>query len=112
MFYSSEAEKLREFFRDKIGFPCFDAGGGWLIFNLPKGELGCHPAEITDGQPSGTAHISFSCDNLEKTISELRSRGVEFSGPVHQEEYGLVTFFQAPGGFLIQLYQPSYQPGS
>ncbi len=35
MFYSSEAEALRAFLRDKLGFSATDVGGGWLIFALP-----------------------------------------------------------------------------
>ncbi len=44
MFCSSEPEKLRAFIRDKLGFPYTDAGEGWLIFDLPEAEMGCHPA--------------------------------------------------------------------
>ena len=36
MFYSSKAEELRAFIRDKLDFPCTDVGGGWLIFDLPE----------------------------------------------------------------------------
>jgi catechol 2,3-dioxygenase-like lactoylglutathione lyase family enzyme len=108
MFYSSEAEALREFFRDKLGLHATDVGEGWLIFDVPEADLGCHPADDKDGAPSGTPHISFYCDDIEKTVAELRSRGVEFKGPVEDHGYGLVTFFKAPGGFAIQLYQPKY----
>jgi hypothetical protein len=38
----------------------------------------------------------------------LKALGVEFTGPVEDHGYGLVTHFQAPGGFAIQLYQPNY----
>jgi hypothetical protein len=56
MFYSSEPEALRAFLRDKLGFPCTDVGGGWLIFDLPEADMGCHPADKGDGQAaSGTA---------------------------------------------------------
>lgn len=44
MFCSSEPEKLRAFIRDKLGFPYRDGGKGWLIFDLPETEMGCHPA--------------------------------------------------------------------
>ena len=44
MFYSSEPEGLRTFIREKLGFPYTDVGGGWLIFDLPEAEMGCHPA--------------------------------------------------------------------
>ena len=29
MFYSSQADELRAFFRDKLGFRGTDVGGGW-----------------------------------------------------------------------------------
>ena len=45
MFYSSEADKLRIFLRDKLGFSATDIGGGWLIFKLPEADMGCHPAD-------------------------------------------------------------------
>ena len=46
MFYSSEANELREFLRDKLEFNGTDVGGGWLIFGLP-------PVKTTIRLPSG-----------------------------------------------------------
>ena len=57
-------------------------GGGWLIFDAPEADLGVHP---TDGHSpaSGTADISFYCDDLEETIGEAAvARGVEFTQDV------------------------------
>ena len=45
MFYSSQPEALRAFLRDKLGFPPTDVGEGWLIFDLPEADMGCHPAD-------------------------------------------------------------------
>jgi catechol 2,3-dioxygenase-like lactoylglutathione lyase family enzyme len=109
MFYSSEPEALRAFLRDKLGFQGFDVGDGWLIFNLPEADMGCHPADEEDGARSGTHNISFYCDNIEKTVAELKKKGVEFTKPVEDHGYGLVTFFKVPGGFELQLYQPKYE---
>jgi catechol 2,3-dioxygenase-like lactoylglutathione lyase family enzyme len=108
MFYSSEADALRAFFRDKLGFSSTDVGDGWLIFDLPEADLGCHPADEDEGAPSGTHDISFYCDDIEKTVAELEARGVEFTGPVADHGYGLVTHFKVPGDFEVQLYQPLY----
>ena len=36
MFYSSKAEELRAFIRDKLQFPHTDVGEGWLIFDVPR----------------------------------------------------------------------------
>ncbi len=108
MFYSSEAEALRAFLRDKLGLPFTDVGGGWLIFDLPEVEMGCHPADREKGAPSGTHHISFYCDDIHKTVAELKAKGVEFTEEVADHGYGLVTHFKMPGDFAVQLYQPRY----
>jgi catechol 2,3-dioxygenase-like lactoylglutathione lyase family enzyme len=107
MFYSSHADALRAFLRDKLGLSGTDVGGGWLIFNAPEADLGVHPTE--DSQvPSGTADISFYCDDIAQTVTELRARGVEFTQEVEDHGYGFVTFFKVPGDFKVQLYQAKY----
>jgi predicted enzyme related to lactoylglutathione lyase len=107
MFYSSQAEALRLFFRDKLGFKATDVGGGWLIFDMPEADLGVHPTE--QGEPaSGTPSISFYCEDIKQTVAELKAKGVEFSKEIEDHGYGFVTFFKAPGDFEIQLYQPKY----
>ena len=109
MFYSSQPEDLRAFLRDKLGFNSYtDVGDGWLIFNLPEADMGCHPAESQDGKRSGTPHVSFYCDDISETVRELRSRGVEFADEITDAGYGLVTHFKMPGDFEAQLYQPKY----
>ncbi len=108
MFYSSQAKELRTFLRDKLGLKGVDVGDGWLIFNAPEADLGVHPTEGNEA-PSGTANISFYCDDIKQTVRELRAKGVEFTQEVEDHGYGLVTFFKAPGDFSIQLYQPLYK---
>ncbi|RED97058.1 VOC family protein [Marinoscillum furvescens] len=108
MFYSSRPEELRAFFRDKLGFPARDVGEGWLIFDLPEGDMGVHPTDTADGAKSGTRDISFYCDDIASTVKDLKEKGVEFEGDIEDHGYGLVTFIKAPGDFLIQLYEPKY----
>jgi len=110
MFYSSEPEALRAFLRDKLGFSGTDVGDGWLIFDLPEADMGCHPIE-PEGPPSGTPHISFYCDDIEETVAELKGRGVEFLGEVEDHGYGYAIRFRMPGDFDVELYQPSYGKG-
>ncbi|MFL5340534.1 MAG: VOC family protein [Gemmataceae bacterium] len=107
MFYSSKADELRAFLRDKIGFPATDVGEGWLIFNLPEADMGCHPLE-EGGPPSGATHISFYCDDIEKTVAQLKAKGVQFTEGIADQGFGFVTHFKAPGDFAIMLYQPKY----
>ena len=107
MFYSSKASELRAFFRDKLKFPFSDVGEGWLIFDMPQADLGVHPSDDSNA-PNGTHDISFYCDDIHRTVAELKSRGVEFTKDVEDHGYGLVTFFRVPGDLEVQLYQPKY----
>ncbi len=108
MFFSSNAEELRAFIRDKLRFPHFDAGGGWLIFDLPAANMGAHPDGPEPGKQSGTHNISFYCDDIKATVEELKERGVEFVGEIIDQGYGYVTRFVMPGDIIVDLYQPHY----
>jgi hypothetical protein len=113
MFYSSKAEELRAFIRDKLKFPAFDVGGGWLIFNLPEADMGVHPEDPAyEHAKAGTHSISFYCDDVKKTVAELKGRGVEFIDDIQDQGYGLVTNFRMPGEVVVQLYQPLYKKKS
>src|SRR5690242_9689555 len=92
MFYSSQPEALRAFLRDKLGFAATDIGEGWLIFHVPEGDMGVHPADANEA-PSGTHNISFYCDDIEQTVAELQAKGVEFTEPIADHGYGFVTHF-------------------
>ena len=109
MFYTSDPEGLRAFFRDKLGFPFVDVGDNWLIFDLPEADLGCHPASNTAGETNGTPSISFYCEDIESTMKELKEKGVEFTGLPENHGYGLVTHMKAPGGVMNKIYKASYK---
>jgi catechol 2,3-dioxygenase-like lactoylglutathione lyase family enzyme len=112
MFYSSKPEEFRAFIRDKLDFPYTDVHDGWLIFDLPEADMGCHPADPAEGSPSGMHDISFYCDDIHRTVAELKTRGVEFTDDVVDAGYGLVTHFKMPGDVIVQLYQPRYVKNS
>ncbi|HUK30189.1 MAG TPA: VOC family protein [Candidatus Acidoferrum sp.] len=101
--YTKDAGNVRAFFRDTLKFPAVDVGHGWLIFALPPAELGIHPAE-------GEAHseLYLMCDNIQATMKDLAAKGVEFTGPVAEEGWGLTTAIKLPGGGELGIYQPRH----
>ena len=80
--YSNDAEADRAFFQDVLKYPHVDAGGGWLIFKLPPGEVAVHP---TEGQQSHELYLM--CDDINATVDHLKSNGVN-CGEVSDEGWG------------------------
>ncbi len=103
LLYTPKPEELRAFIRDKLRFPFTDVGEGWLIFDMPEADLGCHPSDRVFHS------ISFYCDDIRKTVEELKSRGVQFTTGISEAGFGLVTHFQMPGDVEVQLYEPKYE---
>jgi catechol 2,3-dioxygenase-like lactoylglutathione lyase family enzyme len=104
MIYAKDAALARAFFRDVLGFRGVDAGHGWIILALPPAELGVHPAEGSDSRHE----LYFMCDDIQKTVEELKGKGVEFTQPISDQGWGLVTSLKIPGGGEIALYQPRH----
>ena len=48
------------------------------------------------------------CDDIEATVAELTAKGVEFTGPVENQGFGLLTRLRIPGAGEIGLYQPRH----
>jgi catechol 2,3-dioxygenase-like lactoylglutathione lyase family enzyme len=110
--YAEDAEKARAFFRDVLELPYVDVHGGWLIFKLPPAELGIHPAGETGdpstGAPSGHHELYLMCDDVEATVADLTAKGVDFTGPVENQGFGLLVRLRVPGAGEIGLYQPRH----
>lgn len=99
MIASADAAADRAFLRDVLELPHVDDGGGWLIFRLPPGELGVHPAEH-----SGETELYLTCDDLDATMTKLRDKGV-VCGEVSTEEWGRATSIPVPSGGKMGLYE-------
>jgi hypothetical protein len=101
--YSDKADAVRAFFRDVLQYPSVDAGRGWLIFALPPAEIAVHPTE-----GDGKHELYLMCDDLEQTLADLRAKGIESTGPVHDERWGRLTSVRIADGTTIGLYQPKH----
>ncbi len=105
--YADDAHAARAFFRDVLGWDSVDAGDGWLIFALPPTELGVHPTGETE-HASGQHELFLMCHDIEKTVAELKGKGAEFTSPIADQGFGLVTRLKIPGAGEISLYQPKH----
>jgi catechol 2,3-dioxygenase-like lactoylglutathione lyase family enzyme len=99
--FSNDADADRTFLTTVLGLDSVDAGGGWLIFQLPPAEVAVHPAE----EPG--ADLYLMCDDLAAEMSSLEAKGVTCT-EVEDARWGSVTRFSLPGGGQVGLYQPRH----
>jgi hypothetical protein len=105
LLYTPEAEALRATLRDVFEWDHVeghDPADGWLIFALPPSELGVHPAEAPSHE------LTLMCRDIESTIEELRSKGVEVRDEPQERDFGIVTTVVLPGGVDVLLYEPKH----
>jgi catechol 2,3-dioxygenase-like lactoylglutathione lyase family enzyme len=108
LLYAEDAEAARAFLRDVLGLEHVDAGGGWLIFALPPGELGVHPGPAQSTPGTGRSELYLMCHDVEQTVEQLRAKGVEFVGEISDESYGREIEFAVPGFGHMWLYEPKH----
>ena len=101
--FSPDAEKVRAFFADVLGWPSADAGEGWLIFALPPAELAVHP-----GDGESRHQLYLMCDNIDATLAELRDKGVEVAREASDQGWGLLASIRLPDGSEFPIYQPRH----
>ena len=101
--FSKQSDEVRAFFRDVLELDSTDIGGGWLIFALPPAELAVHPDE------GATRHeLYLMCEDIEATVQKLKAKGVEFTQPVTDQRWGLLTAIRLPDGSELSMYQPKH----
>ena len=114
LIYADDPDAARAFFRDVLGLPGADTGGGWLIFKTGPSELGLHPSSWEhEGQSGSTDQkfdVSLMCDDLPTTMAELTAKGAEFVGEVSDQGWGVTARLNVPGAGEITLYEPRYDP--
>ena len=129
LLYTDDPVATRAFFRDVLRWPFVsegergDAGVGgagtggadpseWLIFRAGPSELGVHPTSwVHEGTASGSPRhhqISFLCDDLEATTSELAGRGATFAGDPVEMGFGRGVMLHVPGADDVLVYEPHH----
>ena len=100
--YSKKDDATRKFFKDVLDWPSVDAGRGWLIFQSPPAEVAVHPCEEEESH-----ELYLMCDYVDKTIAELKVKGVETTA-VSDQPWGRLTHILLPGGGRLGLYEPTH----
>ena len=101
--FGENADAIQTFLRDVVDLDYVEAKGDYPIFRAPPTEITAHPSDT-----SGHYELYLMCDDIESTKAELEEKGVEFTAPVRDQGWGLVTAMQVPGGGELGLYEPRH----
>lgn len=115
IFFKSESpEKMRNWYRDHLGFATNDYGS---TFNFRDAE---HPEKMGQLQwspfPETTKYfapsekpfmINFRVENLEELVKLLREEGVQILDEIETYDYGKFVHIMDPEGNKIELWEPT-----
>jgi predicted enzyme related to lactoylglutathione lyase len=113
-FKSSDPQKLKEWYRDNLGFKTTEWGAPFVWGDIDKSrktlsrtEWSPFKDDTTYFKPSDHPYmINYRVDNLERLLEELRSGNVEIAGEMESTEYGKFGWIMDPERRKIELWEP------
>ena len=86
-----------------------DRGNGRISVNLDLNGtmiLVSNPAD--DSEQPGLGHFAIRTNNIEESVAELKSRGVEFTQEIIEPMPGIkISFFTGPDNVSVELLESS-----
>jgi catechol 2,3-dioxygenase-like lactoylglutathione lyase family enzyme len=113
----SDQERAKQFYADKLGFAVqmdgkFGENMRWIMLRPPGSSTNITLVNWFETMPAGSLKGSvLSCDNLEKTLTELAGRGVTFvEAEIQEAPWGRWKTTEDPDGnsWIVQENNPDF----
>lgn len=103
MYYVRDMAKAVEYYREQLGLkPTFESPD-WTEFSVNGHALCLHIARQDSSCPGV---LILKVKGLEALVSRMKSKGVEFTGPIKEVHPGAYSAdFRDPDGNTISLYE-------
>ena len=114
---SSDWEKAREFYIEKLGFTLekefFRPAQNDYLRMLRQGDTVIElfirpdaPQRVNTPEALGLRHLAFRVENIEPAVAWLNGLGIE-TEPIREDPYngGRFTFFKDPDGLPLELHE-------
>jgi predicted enzyme related to lactoylglutathione lyase len=93
----SDRKKAAQWYKEKLGFAIKEESEEhWTIVGPPSWPSGLHLCE-GDLEPGNTGILLYP-DDFDKTVQELKNRGVQFTQEPKKEPWGTYAMFKDPDG--------------
>jgi catechol 2,3-dioxygenase-like lactoylglutathione lyase family enzyme len=102
----SDQDRALAFYTEKLGFKVltdqpFGEGRRWIELTIGGAETRfvlSTPGGQEEDRVGNFFNGALACDDVERTFSELRERGVEFVSEPKREPWGTFAVFKDPDG--------------
>jgi catechol 2,3-dioxygenase-like lactoylglutathione lyase family enzyme len=98
-------DRALEFYTQKLGMRVitdspFDGTQRWIELGIPRAEtkIVLFTASGQERMVGGFMNITFLAADVERTVRELKARGVEFVQDVQKADWGASAIFRDPDG--------------
>jgi predicted enzyme related to lactoylglutathione lyase len=101
----ADQDRALAFYTEKLGFRVitdapFDDKQRWIELGIPRAEtrLVLFTTDAFKPLIGGFMNVTFTCDDVESTFKQLKSRGVEFVKEPTKADWGHFTMFKDSEG--------------
>jgi predicted enzyme related to lactoylglutathione lyase len=88
----SDRKKAAQWYKEKLGFAVKEDAEHWTVVGPPGWPGALHLCE-GDLEPGNTG-ILFFPDDFDKTVQELKKKGVQFTSEPKKEPWGTYAMFK------------------
>jgi predicted enzyme related to lactoylglutathione lyase len=94
------------FYRDVLGLKLQFQTPEWSQFDAGNIHVGLHAESDTlKTHPTESAQFGFYVEDIQKTVADLKGKGVHILRPPKQEDFGILSIFTDPDGYHIEVCQ-------
>ena len=102
----NDVGEAHDFYVKKLGFKALERPNlGFEGYWLKVGEQQIHIIAIDSGKPVKEQHFALNVNNLESTISTLKSLEIKVSKPIVTPGICLAAFITDPSGNMIEFHE-------
>jgi catechol 2,3-dioxygenase-like lactoylglutathione lyase family enzyme len=106
--FVSDMDRSVNFYTKTLGLKLAQRfGNHWASIEAGRLTIGLHPASnINSAGRNGSTQIGLELEgDIEDSVANLRQQGVQFRGPVSQDNAGKTAYFEDPDGNLLYMIQ-------
>lgn len=94
-------------FYQQLGFQVEQSSPVFALLRLGEGSLGLLRAKLSDEtqQIRGRIHVELSTENLDALYEQLKSGGLTFNEPPHDEPWERAMSTPDPDGYHVEIAQ-------